>query len=641
MTRSRMIAVVALALVPLLASASRDLRQQPGVAVAQDSAQVDDSDGTIGRSVALPVAPIPMPVRHSRPVLDPARREEQLRVYRANAPKTILELQPFRYEATAEVERMHGIHGAAALVNLNPSINAWYVLELSWAGEKAPRGYHLENNNPAGQDLVLDADYPRGLAIVTAAGSSHCDLWSDASPLTLETASALPQSYVPLCQGALALRNETEGHQTAKERVSDFLRDNVWLGEELTVMVRNNFFRDAYLSTASRGPGLHIAQDPEAAGRDENEPLSAKITCDDSERCFRSTEIDIEFNGGGRAAIAVGDWYPTVADPGIFVSAMQPSLVSSGILKSHRSLVAELDEIEAEALVYLAAFDLNRFNVGFALGTDHPRVGWSNRVPRETIDSLLPGPDGIDTVAPLVATGIINPALSRRIAATFTAGFKRSHGAFKWSELAHRNQGSHYGFIENGVVFSKLQPGLATLVVYDDGALEMKTWSETDDGRLGHIRFARQNGVPLIETDETTGSAVPGARVTQWGPGNWSGSADRKLRSLRAGLCLQENGDERYLIYGYFSSATPSAMARVFQAYNCSYAMHLDMNALEHTYLGLYRVADNELVTEHLVQGMEVLDESHGGDVVPRFLGYADNRDFFYLSRREGSVETG
>ena len=29
---------------------------------------------------------------------------------------------------------------------------------------------------------------------------------------------------------------------------------------------------------------------------------------------------------------------------------------------------------------------------------------------------------------------------------------------------------SHYGFIENGVVFSKLQPGLATVFMLEDGA---------------------------------------------------------------------------------------------------------------------------------------------------------------------------
>ena len=47
----------------------------------------------------------------------------------------------------------------------------------------------------------------------------------------------------------------------------------------------------------------------------------------------------------------------------------------------------------------------------------------------------------------------------------FTGGFKREHGAFRYGDLAQKNHGSHYGFVENGVVFSKLQPGLATIIV--------------------------------------------------------------------------------------------------------------------------------------------------------------------------------
>ena len=34
-------------------------------------------------------------------------------------------------------------------------------------------------------------------------------------------------------------------------------------------------------------------------------------------------------------------------------------------------------------------------------------------------------------------------------------------------DLATRNYGSHYGFIEQGVVYSKLQPGLSTIFVLD------------------------------------------------------------------------------------------------------------------------------------------------------------------------------
>jgi hypothetical protein len=87
-------------------------------------------------------------------------------------------------------------------------------------------------------------------------------------------------------------------------------------------------------------------------------------------------------------------------------------------------------------------------------------------------------------------------------------------------------------------------------------------------------------------------------------------------------------------MYGYFSDATPSALARVFQAYGCRYAMQLDMNALEHTYLALYLVRQEGRVVEHLIQGMAVVDQQSQNRLAPRFLSYPDDRDFFYLTRR-------
>ncbi len=126
----------------------------------------------------------------------------------------------------------------------------------------------------------------------------------------------------------------------------------------------------------------------------------------------------------------------------------------------------------------------------------------------------------------------------------------------------------------------------------------------------------------------------PAPFVNLWGPGNWSGSAEEDLRTLRAGLCLQDSGQHRFLIFGYFSAATPSAMARVFQAYHCRYAMHLDMNALEHTYLALYVRRNQQRVVEHLIEGMQVVDRAADGELAPRFLAFPDDRDFFYLTRR-------
>ena len=133
---------------------------------------------------------------------------------------------------------------------------------------------------------------------------------------------------------------------------------------------------------------------------------------------------------GSDAGMLAGRWYAVKDNPGIFVSLIQPQAVAPEILQSYPNLVNHLDSVEADALAYLVAFDLERFDLGFALGTEHPRVDWSERILPQMKIPDLPGPDGIGTIAPLVANGMISPIDAARTVATFTGGFKRIHGAF-------------------------------------------------------------------------------------------------------------------------------------------------------------------------------------------------------------------
>ncbi len=591
--------------------------------------------------VPSPAAPSPagrpavpaIPTRLPRPAPDPERLAVQHEQYLARRPKPVVELQPFRVTDSAPIEGPAGRRGTATLTNLNPAVNAWYLLETEWEGASR-ESYHLANARPERRDLALDPAFPHGLLLVDSGARVPCDLWSPDAPLSLEAAATRRTPYVTLCGDEVALRLKTAGNRTTKELATDFLRDNIWGGERLTVFVRRTFFADAYLNTSDvTATAGWSATGPGTAGL-AGWPRPARVAPENVGRSVHAAGLGIALEGADAARVTVGTWYPARHNPDVWVSAIQPGLVAGEILAGHRDVAGPLDEVERSALAYMIAFDLDEFEVAFSIGTDHPRVGWSERVPEQVRDPALPGPDGIGTIAPLVATGIIPAAVAPRTAATFTGGFKRSHGAFRTSELAFRNSGTHYGFIESGVVLSKLRPGLSTIFALEDGRVEMKTWTADDDALLERIRFARQNGLPIVEPDPETGEPVPGRKVSRWGEGNWSGSEDKKFRTLRAGACLLEQGDARFLVYGYFSSATPSAMARVFQAYGCRYAMLLDMNALEHTYLALYHVDDGGLRVQHLIDGMNVLDKSVGGVVLPRFLGFADNRDFFFLLRR-------
>jgi hypothetical protein len=416
--------------------------------------------------------------------------------------------------------------------------------------------------------------------------------------------------------------------------VTDFLRDKVPGGEEIVTYVRDNFFAYLYRRKAEEQVESKPVETPPPALA-KGAPAAALTDPKQANRMITPIDLGIEIEKPGDQGMVPGSWYAAKGNPGIFVSVIAPEGIVPEILRSHSRVVSSLDSVERKGVVYLVAFDLDHFELKYSLGTIHPKVDWSEHIPDRMREKSLPGPDGIGSIAPLISTGLVNPMDMNRTAATFTGGFKRIHAALRHGPLGLRNHGSHYGFLENGVVFSKLQPGLSTIYVLRDGRADMKTWEE-DRSLLPGLRYARQNGVPLIAGfDETAQMSIPGPLVSRWGEGNWSGSKDEKLRTLRAGAALHESQGKRFLLYAFFWSATPSAMARVFQAYRCRYAMLLDMNALVHTYLAIYKRQGSHLYVQHLIQGMAEVDMTVKGRYIPRFLGYADDRDFFYLTRKE------
>lgn len=545
---------------------------------------------------------------------------EQWAEYTAEKTKTIVELQPYRTE-----ERLEPSEGpAVTLINLNPNTNASFLLRV---GEAA---FHIENPDPLGQWLSLADDPAPALVISGSDGGRRCELWSgERSQLELAVDEGVP--FAPLCENRLYLRNKVSGSRSSLELVTDFLRDHVWGGEEIVAAVRDTLYRDKFAKFSD------LQESGNGDVCTDLGPCPAAIAESYGQSVIAPIGFGIAFANPEQKEMQSGAWYPAAGFEGVFVSAIQPRTISDEILYSGGPVNA-LDGIEGKAVDYFIAFDLDRYGIGFALGTEHPRLEWSNRPQPSARIPGLPGPDGIATAAPLVRSGMVSPDLAGLTIATFTAGFKRSHGAFKYGEYATIDTGKHYGFIEKGVIYSKLKTGLSTIYVLRDGTFGMKAWTDEDDALLPRIMYARQNGVPLVMTDPVTKRPVPGDLVNKWGPGNWSGSAEGDLRTLRAGGCLQEWLGHRYLIYGYFSTATPSAMARTFQAYNCSHAMLLDMNALEHTYLALYPRTDGKVQVEHLVTGMSQLDKSaRDGTVIPRFIGFPDNRDLFFVYQREVS----
>lgn len=577
--------------------------------------------GTASRIAALVLAgALPAQAQTTAPPVDPwympaTQRAAQFADFQRTERRSVIEFQPFRAELAATLPDGNPVR----LMALNPRVNSWFVLETG-SGNGA-RSYHLENAAPDLFTIALENANDPAIVITSANRRNTCRPWEG----ELEEAARSGLPYAPICDQQLYLRNRGSGSRTAREAMAEFLRGYIPFGESIITLLKDTLYEDAYLQTSEELDEAEAGAVVAALGRAElrHHPVMRS-----------NMRVDLIGTEGGQ--MEAGSWYAVENAPGIYASVMQPGMVHPDIL-NRRGETNALDGVENNADVHLFAFDLSRFELGYELGTDHPSVGWSPR-PSGGGRSNIPGPDGFNSLQPLAMTGMLSPVMTDRVAAIIAGGFKREHGAFRSGPMSQTNSGHHYGFVVQGVVLSRLQPGLATIFTLDDGSIHMRTWREEDNTLLPRIRFARQNGVALIEPGPE-GAPVAGEHVRSWMLGNWSGSAEAQLRTLRAGACIRRADGRPFLLYGVFSSATPSGMTRVFQAYGCDYAMLLDMNSLDLTYAAIYtrEPGSDGFQTFHLDRRMAESDSrQRDGTSMARFVEYSDNRDFIYLLRRQG-----
>ena len=184
-----------------------------------------------------------------------------------------------------------------------------------------------------------------------------------------------------------------------------------------------------------------------------------------------------------------------------------------------------------------------------------------------------------------------------RLLATFNAGFTYIDG----------NNGSSI----NGLSYEPLKDGLATLIGYSNGRVDIRTW--TGGPNAGHgIVFARQS-LPLIIRDGRLSPALNDS--SQWGA-----TLGNAVRVWRTGVGVDQRGN---LIYAAANDQTVVTLARILQRAGAVRAMQFDINP-EWPTLVTYR--------------------HHGGlrptKVVPNVMQPAtrylvrDDRDFFAVYRR-------
>jgi hypothetical protein len=168
--------------------------------------------------------------------------------------QTVIDLQPLRKTTFISIRNRAGENGTALLINLNPQINTWFVLALQWPTSGAAIFYHLENPLPESGTIGLDPHFPMGLVLDGDKKKDKCLLWDEPDGGAIARAASSGAPFSPLCGGRLGLRNATEGHKTNLEAVTDLLRQHVWQGEKITAFVRETFFKDAFLNTATEIP---------------------------------------------------------------------------------------------------------------------------------------------------------------------------------------------------------------------------------------------------------------------------------------------------------------------------------------------------------------------------------------------------
>lgn len=560
--------------------------------------------------------------------------------------RSVLDLQLFKKSQYA----MSPNGTIVELQDLNPNVGAWYLLKIKFV-DGTSREFHLEvASAPTGArpKLRLTED---GIQVGAAADSDSeknlCRLWDAKAPLaTANLSDELlsknpPMPFVSLCQGRLFVRVQLAGGESGIGRVANKLRGGP-LGY-VSTMVKTvpgvaNRPEDVAASSGEVPKLAPQLGQPAAALLDPAQASQSLVRRDSTSLGIQTQEEDKE--------LVQGRWYPVKDNAGVFVSIMRSGMTTPEIRHSFSDRVDD-PGVEEKSLVYLTAFDLSNYSVAYVLGTDQPNPQWGAAPQGIPVFSkpegpfvklaeernASPGPDGIGSAAPLVTNGIVPPYEIPRLVSTFNAGYQRYDMSMVNGPLSKKNHSSHWGFVQNGVVVSKLQPGLATAVAYTDGSFDLLTWPENDKALLPRIKDARQNGVAVIDGyDKKKQQSIPGQYVggKDYYSGGWaSGEYDSRIRS---GLCIQEVGGKRYLLFGYFPSARPSSMARLFQAYGCSYAMQLDINLSRASRLPIF-----EHAADGSIKDAQFLHQYVGGVAASgglEFVNVNDYRDFFYVIRK-------
>jgi phosphodiester glycosidase len=167
------------------------------------------------------------------------------------------------------------------------------------------------------------------------------------------------------------------------------------------------------------------------------------------------------------------------------------------------------------------------------------------------------------------------------------------------------------GFALGGRTYAPLKPGLATLIGYADGRIDIQSWAGGPDV-TSSVRFARQN-LPLIVS-----GGRPNPNLSDGS--QWGATLGNAVRVWRSGIGVDANGN---LIYAAADNQTVESLAGILIRAGAVRAMELDINSYWVTFIS-YAQRDAGAPTS-LLPGM-----TRGPN---RYLS-PDDRDFFAVYLR-------
>lgn len=149
-------------------------------------------------------------------------------------------------------------------------------------------------------------------------------------------------------------------------------------------------------------------------------------------------------------------------------------------------------------------------------------------------------------------SGEVPPALRDRLVATFNGGFPL--------------ETSNAGLVYRGKVVEAMVDGIATIVEYRDGRVDIVRWHR-GEGAPAKVWFAKQNLPPIVYEGKLNPNLSDGPE--------WGETVNNATRVWRSGLGVDARGN---LLYAAANYQTVESLAKILKAAGAVRALELDIN---------------------------------------------------------------